>query len=495
MNLTAVSSSHHRWWPVAVAALLLSAALALALAPLGPVLHSQWTEVATYSHGYLLLPVIAWLIWRVCRTRPPPIVRPDWWYALPLAIVLALLALLEVLYLNVPRLFLLPPLLIACTAFVFGRASGAIVFWPLVLLYSALPVWEAINGFLQSLTTYVVSAVLQATAVPAFIEGNFVRLPSGVFEIAEDCSGLKYLITGMALALISALAFLTKWRQRTILLAVTLLSLLVCNWVRVYVVILVGYRTEMQHSLVAEHTALGWILFVVFMAPIMWLMLRSEPPSKDSESSSRPPTSIESRNVIVAAVVAALLLGIMRATEAALLDAGAPSPGRLAILGDGHEVPTSASPWQPQFRNAHELRAQFPSGSTTVEVFVAAYPRQDANHRVIAYENSFVPESWRPVAERRRHVATRDTMFEVNELEGYIDGTRRLVWGWYSVAGEIAAWPLRAKVLELEGLFAGRRDAAAIAVSTECSLDDCKAARMQLETFVVNDLRIAEWQP
>ncbi len=147
------------------------------------------------------------------------------------------------------------------------------------------------------------------------------------------------------------------------------------------------------------------------------------------------------------------------------------------------------------FVNATESRGAIPGVSPPVEVYLGVYPRQDANHRLVAYRNSFVPVGWRALGRRRTAVPVGGAAFDVLELEGFLDRRRRLVWGWFWVAGEPATGPLEAKLLELKGLLAGRRDAVAVAVSTECAAESCDEARRRLADVVNGSMDSLRWNP
>ena len=473
-----------RYSAIAAAGLLIVAA-ALLLAPLWPILHSQWTGVSTYRHGYLVGAMAVWLAWHRWRQNPPPQVGPDWRFLVPLVGSLAALAVFELLFLNVPRLFLLPPLIVVVVGLVFGRPAASHVLWPAVLLYGALPIWPEVSDMLQSLTTAVVSTLLAWIRVPAFIEGNFVQIPSGVFEIAQGCSGIGYLIVGLTLTLFYGVAYLPTWKQRGVLMAAAVLFTILCNWVRVLVIIVAGYLTQMQHYLVSvEHDTFGWVLLMVFMLPVLWvrnLVDTAGPPEKDKEL----PLSVYAKphKLFAAAGLACLLLGLPRAATIAVAGMDASAAELVPLESAGTGTPRAASLWQPVFANALEERATFDAGGEVVEFYRALYVQQDAGHRLITYANSFVPPSWQPVSRKDMTVPiSGESALSVIELEGYLGEQRRLVWGWYMVAGRPAASSLQAKLLELMGLVSGRRDAVAVALSGEC-LTDCGSVRGQLTAF------------
>lgn len=482
---------------LALALVVLVAGAAFGLSALWPSLHAQWSGSYTYNHGYLVLALALWMAWRHWRQRPPRELRPDW-LALPvLAALVALLGLLELLFVNVPRLLLLPLLFVACVWLVLGRDAARRLFWPAVFVYFALPIWNVLNAVLQSVTTLVVTRMVAISDVPAFIEGNFVHIPAGTFEIAEGCSGLHYFIVGLALSAFYGLMYLATWPRRALLFVLTAAVAALINWIRVYLVILAGHLTDMQHYLVTvEHYNFGWLLFAIGLVPVLLLARRMEPaPGAGDDTPAAAQGFVASGRVLPAAAVAAVALLVPR------LLAGTPSPDALsaaelggpplAAIADAQGIDPA---WQPRFVNAHEERAVLRSESQRVELYRAVYPHQDRDHRLVRYEQTFTGRGWRPVGSRQRTVPVNGAVLQVIEYEGYLQERPHLVWAWYEVAGEPAVSGVGAKLAELGGLLRGRRDAQAIALATDCGAD-CTAARSRLGDVLLHIGGGLHWQP
>lgn len=494
----APAASPNAAWRGWLALLLVAAAAAVALQPLWANLHHQWTTVNLYSHGYLLLAMALWLGWRAWAALPDRRLAPDWRWLAPLLAVLGGLAFLDLLFLNAPRLYLLPPLLVAGSGLLFGNPLARRMAGPALLLYFALPLWAGLQAPLQSLTTSVVTSVLLATRVPAYIEGNFVFLPAGTFEIATDCSGLNYLMIGMTLGVFCALAFLDRWRDRALLVAATVALTIVCNWVRVWTIIMAGHLTDMQHYLVAvDHDLFGWVLFGVFLLPALWLARRLQPvPGQPPATTTAPPAAHSSSGVVAAALVLAALLFLPAAVTAL---GGAPTDHddapAVRLEASGFE-PGSRSPWQPAFAGAIEERATYAAGDgeSPIEVYRAVYPWQTAEERLVRHGQDFTGRGWRPVDVAGATVTLDGRSWAVTGYEGYFGQRRYLVLAWYWVAGEPAHTSIGAKLAELRGLLRGRRDAQAIALLADCGTD-CSIARERLRAFIGEHGATLRWQP
>ena len=57
---------------------------------------------------------------------------------------------------------------------------------------------------LQRLTAHLAVAALQWTNIPVYLEGTLITIPSGAFEVAEACAGLRFLVVTLAIATLVA---------------------------------------------------------------------------------------------------------------------------------------------------------------------------------------------------------------------------------------------------------------------------------------------------
>ncbi len=488
---------------LASALALLLAAGAVGLWPLLLLLHANWTAwYGPSEHGYLVLALAAWMAVRHWRAAPPAQLAPAWWGAGGLLLVLAALAALELLFINSTRLTLLPLFALTAVLLVFGRSAALRLFWPAAFLYFALPQWWAINSVLQSLTTAIVTRLVAWTGIPAFIEGNFVHIPAGVFEIASGCSGLNYVVVGLALAAFYALMYLRQWRHWLQLLLIAGVLSLVSNWVRVYLLILVGHLSDMQHYLITvEHHLFGWALFLVFMIPMLLAArrleereLRSlpapepttpEPIAPESTTPQPPaPRPTVSPTVVPAALLAAVLLLIPRAFTAGESPGVQPSLPLPATLGGWVTAPAGEHDWRPRYVNASDdqVSVRLPSGAV-VEVYRGVYVRQDTEHRLVRGDNDPLGPGFRLADTRRVEDIGDGRVPAALEFRGTLAGRERLVWRYHLAGGIPAVGALETKLAELRGVLAGRRDGVVIAVSTECR-PDCAAARAALSRLL-----------
>lgn len=485
-------------WPALALALLLSFA-AVGLSSLGPMLHDMWVNpYGAFSHGYLVLLMCGWLGMSYWQRSQPDHIAP-WWPAVIALILLALaLALMDALFINSTRLVLIPFVALAAMATVFGRQVMSRLLWPSLFLFFALPQWWAINGVLQTITSKVVNLMVAITQLPAFIEGNFIHVPAGTFEIASGCSGLNYLIAALSLAGFYAFMHLQTWRNRLALMLAAAVLASISNWVRVYALIVIGIASDMQHYLIrVEHLYFGWVLFIVLTGPVLLYARRLELREQREEPievarAEVPP--LVSPQVLLAAVVAGAILLIPRAVQV--------QPGSTAVvvqplsasISDRPVHSTADGDWHPDFLNALTDTAAYGEGAERIDVFRAVYPHQTIDARVVRSENNVFGPGWRLAESGTSDARLPEQDLSVSAARGYQNERERIIWSWYWVAGAPTHTKLGAKSLELRGLLQRRRDAAVIALATDC-LPDCKAAEERLRDFMQRSGDSLRWPP
>ena len=165
-------------------------------------------------------------------------------------------------------------ILIGICALVFATVFGwrcALLQVPILALpIYATSVWGDLTNILVTLSGLAVGAMVKLVNIPAFIDGTSIFLPYGHIVIADGCSGGRYLVIGLAIGHLQACFNHYRPRAFALTLLVALMLGLIANWLRIFIIVMAGYFTEMQTSLVQDHETFGWILFAVLMAVPMY---------------------------------------------------------------------------------------------------------------------------------------------------------------------------------------------------------------------------------
>lgn len=187
---------------------LLGAGFLLVYAPLFPELVRDWSGGGDFSHGFLVLPLAAWLIW----DRRERIVAAA---ARPFPVGAALLGLGVVAYLlgvAGAEYFLQRASMVAFLGgwilLVWGPARARPLVFPVAFLLFMIPppslLWNSLSFPLQLLASRISEGVVMLLGIEAVRAGNVIHLASCSLEVAHACSGLRSLVTLLALAALLA---------------------------------------------------------------------------------------------------------------------------------------------------------------------------------------------------------------------------------------------------------------------------------------------------
>ncbi|MCW8107253.1 exosortase [Alteromonas ponticola] len=237
-------------------------------------IHTLWSQNNhTYSHGYILLGFVAYALF----------VDKRWLYHQPslLAIPLALAAGIVWVASNAIQVLLiqqmlLPVLLFTALLALVGVKNSFKAFVPILALYLALPVADFLITPLQDLTSLVVTTLLRWQGITAYIEGYDIHLPYGVMRISDGCAGVNYLLAGVCIGLFYSYLNLRKTSLKLWAISLIVILSLVGNWLRVWLLILIGYYSKMESGLVHEHGFFGWVIFALFAVGYFFYMRKLE---------------------------------------------------------------------------------------------------------------------------------------------------------------------------------------------------------------------------
>jgi EpsI family protein len=473
--------------PAVLSAIFL--AIALIYWPSTRSLFVEWFETpsSSYTHGPLVAGLALWLVIRATHivTPQPPAAGYRWLlvasiFASSLLWLIALRAGIQV-----GHQALLPLLLVLNVALVLGVRAARTSLVPVALLYSAIPVWHVILPLLQAMTIKVVGVMLRVAGVPAYVEGDFVYIRSGVFHVEDGCSGLHYFIVAATIAVLSGELRKDRWRERAQLLALAVALALVSNWVRVFIIIVVGHLTDMKHFLVrVDHGTFGWVVFAIAMS-IFVVAVRRWRVGENSTLMPEGPcgarawraTAVTGGLGLIAS--AGLPLWSLLAPVAA---AQAPNVDMPAVAnGWSGPVEPCRTNWKPQFASADwQRQSEYRRGEQTVCVYLASYLSQQQGKELIGYQQSIHGPGADVVAARVREFAG----MRLNELQtGSRAGPDRLIWFAYAIGDISVRSDLAAQLAYSLKTFGQPGAASVYAISADC-VPDCGAARELLANFL-----------
>ncbi len=435
-----------------------------------------WTRV-DYSHGLLVTCIsVALIVAAAPQLRSAA--RIDRVALLMLALTLAMGIAGRFAFVDVVQQVAIVLVAWLACAVSFGWRGAVQLAFPVGFLLFATQAWDALGPSLQMLTTAVVGSALHLAGVPALIDGDFVHVPAGTFEVERGCAGQGFFVVGLAGA--GLYAYLHRLRPRLAFSAVALaiaLALLT-NWIRVFVIVWRGQVTNMQTSLIEDHFALGWYIFAGAAVAFLALMTPFTPMSRRHVAASVPFS--DATRAFPAAVLLlglAALYGTVRSPERELSHAVLQAP-KLAAPWTGPEAPSAR--WRTAFdRPDGETYAAYSSSAGTVELYVGAYVHQESNRKLAGVRSSLVADGW-------RRAPSAEGLGPADQLAGTVvsapDGSTWYVRHWYQVGERRVAGTRELRLRMASQAFGPRQTAAVVAVAAECATQ-CGAAAALVDEF------------
>ena len=268
---------------MAVLGLLTVAALGYIYADSLVFLFGQWGR-DDYSHGPFIPIISAYLIWQR-RTQLATVgMSPSWAGPALVAIGLLLFILGDYATLYVLLHLSLWMVIVGVTLSFIGRRALRVLAFPLTYLLMAIPLpiffYNTLSSQLQLWSSALGVGFLQAIGVTAFREGNVIDLGPVQLQVAEACSGIRYLFPLASLALLCAYLYRDRLWKRIVLVVSALPVSIFINGIRIGIV---GVLVERYGPQAAEgflHLFEGWVLFLATLGLLlveMWLLSNVHP--------------------------------------------------------------------------------------------------------------------------------------------------------------------------------------------------------------------------
>ena len=271
--------------------------------PIIATLIESWSRSRTFAHGFLVVPGCLYLIWCLRERTSGPSPEFLGWIAVALPGIGCLAgALLQNLLMQQASVIAMFPCLVYA---IWGKTTFHQLLLPLGFLGFALPVGSALDPWLQEVTTVFVSAGLQLAGIPFDRDGYFLSLSSGVWEVAPDCGGLRYLLPGLALGYLYAAVTIPRPWSRLIFLSLCALLLLLANGVRAYSIVLTDHVGLVDGT---DHRVFSYSVYAVTIVFLAWLGRRWSSPGQEPVRPTKQPCSPEMRVPLLVNAVSALAL-------------------------------------------------------------------------------------------------------------------------------------------------------------------------------------------
>ena len=436
-----------------------------------------WIRSETFTHGFVVVPICLWLVWRrresIARdSRRGPGGRGSRSCSPPVRCGSS-------------------PRLPTCSASSSSRSRSCCrrrsspcwergiaraAFFPLAFLLFAVPFGEIFVPTLIDWTADFTVAALRLSGVPVYREANLFIIPSGAWSVVEACSGIRYIIASVMIGTIYAALSYRSTRRRAMFIAAAILVPIVANWLRAYMIVMLGHLSNNKLAVGVDHIIYGWVFFGLVMLLLFWIGSFWQ---EDAAACAGGATATREQlapaatpRVLFAAAVAAIVAaGVWLPLEARIDRSDQPSKASISGVAAANGWSDSAlafTDWKPRYRGyAAELQQTLTKDGHEVGLYIAYYRHQSKGSELITSGNQLVtPEDWKwkqvgkgsesiEWSGRPERVERADLSGQTTALQAY-----RLYW----VAGHVTSSQYEAKALQAWSKLSGRGDDAALVV-------------------------------
>jgi exosortase A len=449
-----------------------------------------WTRSDTFAHGFLIVPISAWLVWNRREHLAAVDVRPNF-------LVLPLLPLVGFGWLlghlagaAIVQQYSLLLMIVLLVWTILGNQVVRALAFPLFFLAFAVPVGDFLLPPLMEHTADFTIFALRLTGIPVHREGLFFTVPSGNWSVVEACSGLRYLIASLTVGVLYAHLTYRSFMRRAVFIAAAVAVPIVANWLRAYMIVMIGHLSSMKYAVGFDHLIYGWLFFGLVMLILFWVgSLWRE--TAEPRSSAQTVVALAQRNdpplraIMAATIVATVLLAFWPLAAARLAgDDFGPPPLLLEAPPQAQGWQPIAEPltdWTPRFLHPRaKLNQGYAKGAARVGLYIGYYRNQRPGAALISSVNTLVvsnDQRWGNTGETRNSMSFNNEKIPLIEAQLRGPSARLLVWRWYSVDGRYTVNPYWAKLLQAKSKLFGRGDdGAVVIVYTELDTDRQSAA-------------------
>jgi len=341
-------------------------------------MEAIWSRSDTFAHGYFILPISLWLLWRDKANLLASTVQSTW---LPLPLLA--ISLFVGLFAYAADINVLSQLsAVTSLIFLLWVLVGNQLAWrykfPLAYLLFAVPMGENLIPWLQDVTAWFTVFFLKLNGIPVYVDGLYIQIPTGMFEVAVACSGIRYLIASAAVGALYGHLTYTKTHKQIIFFIFALTLPILANGIRAYGIVAIAYYSDMEYATGADHLVYGWLFFGLIIMLMFWIggFFADEEPAADNEKLNASSSQKRFNTLVPAISLPLLLISFYLAHLIPSIDVN---------KDQLKSTKATNSSWGINFENSLEQSQDI--SESGVERFRAVYANKQTQGEMISWEN------------------------------------------------------------------------------------------------------------
>jgi len=229
-------------------------------------LVSDWLNDDNYSHGFLIIPVVIFLLWRKRKELIFPAKSSGWGILLfgfgALGLILGIAA-REFFTTRMSLLIIISGI----SLYHLGNENFKKVWFAFAFLVFMVPlpavIYYSATLPMQLFSSKVTDIALHLLGVPSIRQGNIIYLPQYTLEVVEACSGLRSLVSLLALSSLYGYLTLSGKVRRAILFIAAIPIAIITNVARLILTAIVAYAVSTRFAESFLHDTAGIIVFAL----------------------------------------------------------------------------------------------------------------------------------------------------------------------------------------------------------------------------------------
>ena len=446
-----------------------------------------WWRSETFTHAFLVPPIALWLIWRKRSNLAGTSVHPNLWFLPAIALVGFGWLLGDLVAVNAVTQLALVTMLILCVPAVCGIAWTRKILFPLGFLFFAVPIGEFAMPTLMEWTADFTVLALRLSGIPVFREGLQFVIPTGNWSVVEACSGVRYLIASVTVGTLFAYLNYQSAKRRALFVLVSILVPVFANWVRAYLIVMLGHYSGNKLAAGVDHLIYGWVFFGIVIMAMFYIGSRwADAPLNlpNNEIGTAPKFSAkthltDSKKLVFATIlvvgVAALPVIVVQKIDAWNKSGQVQLVAPQQLSTDWLQNQQSSASWTPAFVNPSvQLETSYSQGERTVGLYVGYYRQQGYQRKMVSSDNALVRTKdtrWALVERGQKNIIfgpifvnAKTAILRGSSIDTVGSTERLVVRQFYWINGQLSSSDVMAKIYGAFARLRGRGDDAAVII-------------------------------
>ena len=167
--------------------------------------------------------------------------------------------------------------------------------------------------------------------------------PSGNWQVAEACSGIRYLLTSIVIGVLVAGVAYRSWKRRILFLLLSIFLPIVANAIRAYGIVVLAYISGNSIATGVDHVIYGFVFFSLITGILLTVAIRWYEPRTDFDQQRLTQKADPTNSALLLANLLAIVVVVVSANAVSeyLWSRTPVAPEAAALLS----LPIGRRPW------------------------------------------------------------------------------------------------------------------------------------------------------